>query len=76
MYAIRSYYEYTKLLDKSDNQTIISSDCPAIVNYIRHYHPDLVENLAPIASPMVATTRIVKEKYGSDYKAVLSYNFV
>ena len=58
-------------LDESENDTVISSDCPAIVNYIRHYHPNLVDSLAPIASPMVAITRIIKEKYGQDYKSVL-----
>jgi len=63
--------KFTKLLDESEDKTVISSDCPAIVNYIRLYHPNLVDSLAPIASPMVAITRIVKEKYGQDYKAVL-----
>lgn len=48
----------------------ISSDCPSIVNYIRHYHPDLVDNLAPVVSPMVAMSRVVKSKYGSDTKIV------
>ncbi|NJO88572.1 MAG: GHKL domain-containing protein, partial [Chloroflexia bacterium] len=63
--------KYKQLVDESNGKTIISSDCPAIVNYIRHYHPNFVENLAPIASPMVAITRIIKEKYGKDYKSVL-----
>lgn len=63
--------KYTKLLDDSKGETIISSDCPAIVNYIRHYFPDYVKNLAPIASPMVAISRVVKEKYGADRPIVL-----
>ncbi len=63
--------KYKQLVDESNGKTIISSDCPAIVNYIRHYHPKYVENLAPLASPMVAITRIIKEKYGKDYKSVL-----
>jgi len=48
----------------------ISSDCPAIVYYIRHYHPDLVPCLAPIASPMVAMTRVMKKKHGDDLRVV------
>jgi iron only hydrogenase large subunit-like protein len=48
----------------------ISSDCPSIVNYIRFYHPDLVDQLAPIVSPMVAMSKIVREKYGKDTKIV------
>ena len=52
--------EYSKLLSNGtpDTQRYISSDCPAIVNFITFYHPGLVENLAPIASPMVALARI------------------
>jgi iron only hydrogenase large subunit-like protein/nitrogen-specific signal transduction histidine kinase len=63
--------KYSELLDQSQNTTVISSDCPSIVNFIQHYHPDLVKFLAPLASPMVAITRTVKEKYGDDNKVVL-----
>lgn len=66
--VVRKYNEY---LDKSKGKTVISSDCPAIVNFIQHYHPDLVESLAPIASPMVATKRTINEFYGSEYQVVL-----
>lgn len=56
--------KYKELIDTDDAMTYISSDCPSIVYYVEHYHPDLVKNLAPIASPMVATTRAVRQKYG------------
>lgn len=62
--------EYSKTLKNPDSEPSISSDCPAIVYYIEHYHPMLVDKLSPIVSPMVATKRIVKEKYGSDVKVV------
>ncbi|MDZ7741698.1 MAG: [Fe-Fe] hydrogenase large subunit C-terminal domain-containing protein [Bacteroidota bacterium] len=61
--------EYKKLL-QNNGQSYISSDCPAIVNYIRHYHPRLVENLTPLASPMVAITRVLKKKHGEHVKVV------
>jgi two-component system NtrC family sensor kinase len=54
----------------SDGKYYISSDCPSIVNYVRFYHPDLAGNLAPVVSPMVATTRVVRKKYGDDTKVV------
>ncbi len=57
--------EYEKILETSQ-KTIISSDCPAIVNYVTKYHPELTENLAPVISPMVAMNRVVKNKYGND----------
>ncbi len=62
--------KYKDLLQVITGKGYISSDCPAIVTYIRYYHPELVENLAPIVSPMVAMARVVKQKLGPDYKIV------
>ena len=56
--------EYNKLLGSNGEKHYISSDCPAIVNYIENYCPDLVPALAPIVSPMAALTRVLREKYG------------
>ncbi len=58
--------QYRKLFEENSSKRYISSDCPAIVFYIEHYFPDLVPNLAPIASPMVAMARVIKSKYGKD----------
>ncbi len=60
---------YKKLVSESKN-FYISSDCPSIVNYVKFYHPALVDSLAPIVSPMVAMSRVVREKYGKDIKIV------
>jgi iron only hydrogenase large subunit-like protein/nitrogen-specific signal transduction histidine kinase len=60
---------YKKLVSEEKNY-YISSDCPSIVNYVKFYHPELVDNLAPIVSPMVAMGRVVREKYGKDLKIV------
>ncbi len=61
--------EYRQMIDSDDKKPYISSDCPSIVYYIEHYHPNLVQNLAPIASPMVAVTRVIRKEYG-DVKVV------
>lgn len=60
---------YKRLVSENKNY-FISSDCPSIVNYIKLYHPALVDNLAPIVSPMVAMSRVVRKKYGNDIKIV------
>jgi iron only hydrogenase large subunit-like protein/nitrogen-specific signal transduction histidine kinase len=60
---------YKKLVSEEKNY-YISSDCPSIVNYVKFYHPELVDNLAPVVSPMVAMSRVVREKYGKDIKIV------
>lgn len=54
--------EYSKLLSNNNGKNYISSDCPAIVRYIEYYHPQLVDNLAPLVSPMVATARMIRER--------------
>jgi len=61
---------YKQLHQSESEKGIISSDCPAIVYYIEHYQPELVENLAPIVSPMVAASRVLKKKYGDDLNVV------
>jgi iron only hydrogenase large subunit-like protein/nitrogen-specific signal transduction histidine kinase len=60
---------YKKLVSESKGY-YITSDCPSIVNYIKHYHPALVDKLAPIVSPMVAMSRVMREKYGKETKIV------
>ena len=60
---------YKKLVSEEKNY-YISSDCPSIVNYVKFYHPALVDNLAPIVSPMVAMSRVMRQKYGKDTKIV------
>ena len=60
---------YKKLVSEGKN-FYISSDCPSIVNYVKFYHPALVDNLAPVVSPMVAMSRVMREKYGEDTRIV------
>ncbi len=62
--------KYQQILESKDDKRYISSDCPAIVTYVEHYHPELVSSLARIVSPMVAMTRAVRQKYGGDMKIV------
>lgn len=62
--------EYRKVITTGAEKGFITSDCPAIVFYIEHYHPDLVPNLAPIASPMVAAARVARKLYHNDVKVV------
>lgn len=54
---------YKNIIKSSSSEVLISSDCPAIVYYIKHYHPGLVGLLAPVISPMIAIARVVKLLY-------------
>lgn len=60
--------EYGRILEQTGAEHSISSDCPAIAYYVRHYYPDLTRLLAPVVSPMVATARVVRKLYGQDTK--------
>jgi iron only hydrogenase large subunit-like protein len=51
---------YARLVTKANGRQYISSSCPAIVGYVERYHPDLVDCLAPIVSPMVALARYLR----------------
>jgi signal transduction histidine kinase/iron only hydrogenase large subunit-like protein len=61
---------YLKVFESENKNTVISSSCPAVINYIEKYHEDLVPNLAKMVSPMIAMGRYLKANLGSDYKVV------
>ncbi|MBN1447073.1 MAG: histidine kinase [Bacteroidetes bacterium] len=51
---------------KEHDGTVITTPCPAIVEYIEKYYPELIPNLAPIVSPMIAAGKVVRETYGQN----------
>lgn len=61
---------YSDLFSQAQGKYYITANCPAIVKLIEKYHPELVPNLAPLVSPMVATAMVVKELYGEDIAIV------
>ncbi len=48
----------------------IGTACPAIINYIERYRPDLVRFLVPVVSPMIAHARMIKAKLGPASKVI------
>lgn len=62
--------EYAKLFRNSKGKYYLTTTCPVVVAFIEKYHPDLVANLAPIVSPMIAISRVVRKKYGKQVKVV------
>jgi Na+-translocating ferredoxin:NAD+ oxidoreductase RNF subunit RnfB len=61
---------YAKLFLKAEGKYFISANCPSIVKLIEKFHPEMVPNLAPLVSPMIATAMVVKELYGDDVATV------
>ena len=61
--------DYARLLAESDERWVATT-CPAVVSYVRKYHPDLLARLAPIVSPMLAMARVLHAEHGPGLKIV------
>jgi iron only hydrogenase large subunit-like protein/nitrogen-specific signal transduction histidine kinase len=61
---------YHDMLAENSQQQWIGTTCPAIVSYVQRYHPDLVDKLAPIVSPMIASARTLRQMHGDDLRIV------
>jgi Na+-translocating ferredoxin:NAD+ oxidoreductase RNF subunit RnfB len=62
--------EYANLFSMAEGKYYITANCPSMVKLVEKYHPELVPNLAPLVSPMIATAKVVKELYGADVATV------
>ncbi len=62
--------QYRDLLLENPESRYISTSCPAIVDFVESYHPELVQYLAPIVSPMVAEARVLRAIHGDDIKII------
>jgi len=70
--TVVSYLNYIK---EKDPRLVIAQPCPAIVNYIEIYCPNLIPYLAPAHSPMLHTIKMIQEyypKYRNHKMAVIS----
>jgi iron only hydrogenase large subunit-like protein/PAS domain-containing protein len=55
-------YITEKSLNGRENGCVCTA-CPAVVNYIEKYKPDMLDTLIPVVSPMVAHGRMLKSRY-------------
>ncbi len=62
--------EYKKLFDDFKGKYFLTTVCPVIVSLVEKFHPELVNNLAPIVSPMISTAKVIHREYGDDTKVV------
>jgi iron only hydrogenase large subunit-like protein len=53
---------YLKYIAEKKPRMVIAQPCPAIVNYIEHYVPELLYRLAPVHSPAICTA-VYMRKY-------------
>ncbi len=58
--------KYKELFDNFKGKFHISANCPALVFFIEKFYPHLIPNLVPVVSPMAATAKVLRHKYGED----------
>jgi ferredoxin len=59
-------HAYASFFEHAEGKYYITANCPSIVSLVEKFHPDLVSNLAPLVSPMVAMAMVAKEMHGDD----------
>jgi iron only hydrogenase large subunit-like protein len=63
-------FRYRELFYNFQGKYYISTNCPPVASHVEKYHPELVENLAPIVPPYVAMAKVTHKIYGADTKIV------
>ena len=64
---------YCKNIENGTSKNVISNHCPAAVRYMEVYHPDAMDSVAPIHSPMSCEAVYVRDFIKKSYAvAVLS----
>jgi len=57
--------EYLDIWADESWGTMLRSTCPVIVEHVRHEYPELLPYLAPVATPIAAEARYLKQLYGA-----------
>lgn len=71
--AVSAYHVAQKtaeIVAREPDRSHICTACPAVVSYVEKYQPDLVKALVPVASPMLAHARHLKDRLGPQAKVV------
>lgn len=59
-----------ELLKQAGPGVYLSTACPASVDFIRKYYPAWTDNFLPVASPVMAHCKYLKQVYGDDIKVI------
>jgi len=62
--------EYEKNMRENKMDNIITTSCPSVNLLVQNYYPELIPQLAPVVTPLVAHARMIKEIYGVRAKVV------
>jgi len=59
-----------ELMRGEANRIWISSACPAVVDFIRKYHPECLPHVCGVLSPLLAHCKMLRAHYGNDIAIV------
>lgn len=62
--------KYRELFTHFLGRYYITANCPPIVALIEKFHPGIIDNLAPLITPMIASAQLVRQLYGEETKVV------
>jgi len=62
--------QYDKLIKERKMKNIITTACPSINLLVQRYYPELIDQLAPVVSPMIAHAKMLRASYGTDIRVV------
>ena len=65
------YRRFRAIVERAPDDFLISSPCPAVVQYVEKMLPELTPHLAPVVSPMEATARVVRSRFDPQGQARL-----
>ncbi len=61
---------YARLFNDFRGKYYITANCPAIVAYVEKFQPSLINNLAPLVTPMTAMSRVLRTIKNASHKIV------
>jgi Iron only hydrogenase large subunit, C-terminal domain len=64
--------EYLRLMRENGMKNIVSTCCPSVNRLAELYFPSLVDELAPVVSPMIAHARLLRQTYGRGVRVVFA----
>ena len=59
--------EYERLIQQRQAGELITSCCPSIMMMIERYYPELIPNILPVVSPMIAHGKVIKAQSPGAY---------
>lgn len=62
--------QYEKLMEAGKMKNIITSACASIIFLIEKHYPELIDQLAPVVSPMIAHAKMLRQTYGRRIRVV------